>query len=782
MAGFGNIFRRSTDQQPAQGAQAPGMNGRQPSFFRRRTENNNNDLPAYSENDDEDRIPPNITLNVTNIYITAPPEGLGGIAGGPPPLTNGATNRVSTFSGSRRRQIESGDSEDNYNRVDNRSMFAPRPGPSLNNRFEELPATPAKKVTMFTPKRPVVETPEGPSDADAPRPVARVPAAAANMDDSLFSRQEAIGIPKNAFDKGVLILGIDGSAFEVAKLIRFLGPFKKFVIAFVPDMDGNIEETDLLENIHYLPADVGKSRSETFYKEVKDLIDYGKDGFSLVPLESGFFKDWAAQDDLLATFEGNLHFTYVSCAGSISLSNLKSFNEKCRTQGAGFFATEIRGIMGRFFIDYGNNSETHSPVQVKESSELSIEGANAHDGVIAVPDMGSIGEDATYFDIVLADQTILGENIQVQLYPQNLPPPYFAGDLDCASKGVLVVDNAIATKIEAKLTLGEPVLLRFRPRKVIVKHDSIETILEQFKTEVNALVSDPDASRFAKATATTLKKTNEELDSTSHQNKHAPVYAINSFFIGLMGIQLTQFLAKKPPSMKFHNSSQSIPSTQQLHMFDFSALLHVSPSEGLSASVMKEALGSFRVACIGAGALGVEISKNMIPMGLGKRAGKDGFFKVLDNDTIDISNIVRQFTYNADDARGNRKKSQCLATYMNRRYNNAMEGHYGKLGGFGHEILKNAHVYVSAVDNRQARQVLQMLALGKNVPYVDSGTDVLDIQGSVVLKEVAGHTIPDSEIMIRAANNCLVKPPKTRREVADRAIVMIKEMFENKPS
>ncbi|KAJ3003661.1 UNVERIFIED_CONTAM: hypothetical protein HDU68_005575 [Siphonaria sp. JEL0065] len=36
--------------------------------------------------------------------------------------------------------------------------------------------------------------------------------------------------------------------------------------------------------------------------------------------------------------------------------------------------------------------------------------------------------------------------------------------------------------------------------------------------------------------------------------------------------------------------------------------------------------------------------------------------------------------------------------------------------------------------------------------------------------------------MVGAANNCLVKPPKTRREVADRAIVMTKEMFENKPS
>ncbi|KAJ3010302.1 UNVERIFIED_CONTAM: hypothetical protein HDU68_002189, partial [Siphonaria sp. JEL0065] len=102
-----------------------------------------------------------------------------------------------------------------------------------------------------------------------------------DMDDSLFSRQEAIGIAKNAFDKGVLILGIDGPSFEVAKLIRFLGPFKKFVIAYLPDMDGTIDETDFLENIHYLPSDIGKTRSETFYKEVKNLIDYGQDGFSL---------------------------------------------------------------------------------------------------------------------------------------------------------------------------------------------------------------------------------------------------------------------------------------------------------------------------------------------------------------------------------------------------------------------------------------------------------------------------------------------------------------------
>ena len=61
--------------------------------------------------------------------------------------------------------------------------------------------------------------------------------------------------------------------------------------------------------------------------------------------------------------------------------------------------------------------------------------------------------------------------------------------------------------------------------------------------------------------------------------------------------------------------------------------------------------------CVGSGAIGCEILKNWAMMGVGSL--DDGVAYVTDMDTIEISNLNRQFLYRAGDVGGH--KSECAA-------------------------------------------------------------------------------------------------------------------------
>ena len=61
--------------------------------------------------------------------------------------------------------------------------------------------------------------------------------------------------------------------------------------------------------------------------------------------------------------------------------------------------------------------------------------------------------------------------------------------------------------------------------------------------------------------------------------------------------------------------------------------------------------------CVGSGAIGCEILKNWAMMGIGSL--DEGVAYVTDMDTIEISNLNRQFLYRAGDVGGH--KSECAA-------------------------------------------------------------------------------------------------------------------------
>nr|XP_027193630.1 SUMO-activating enzyme subunit 2-like [Dermatophagoides pteronyssinus] len=121
------------------------------------------------------------------------------------------------------------------------------------------------------------------------------------------------------------------------------------------------------------------------------------------------------------------------------------------------------------------------------------------------------------------------------------------------------------------------------------------------------------------------------------------------------------------------------------------------------------------VLVVGAGGLGCEILKNISTFSL-KRIG------IIDIDTIDITNLNRQFFYNADHI-GSHKSKVAAHVLTNFLQNKVKINFYvSTIQDFSEEAFKSFDIIVSALDNVKARSYLSKLCIKYDKPLVEGGS------------------------------------------------------------
>lgn len=132
-----------------------------------------------------------------------------------------------------------------------------------------------------------------------------------------------------------------------------------------------------------------------------------------------------------------------------------------------------------------------------------------------------------------------------------------------------------------------------------------------------------------------------------------------------------------------------------------------------SAEFLDFLLNDCRILVIGAGGLGCELLKDL---------AFSGFLNidVIDMDTIDISNLNRQFLYRHKDV--GRSKAEVAAKFINNRIKGAkVVPHFCKIQDYDSSFYQDFHIVVCGVDSISARRWINGMLISL-LEYNDDGT------------------------------------------------------------
>src|SRR5436190_7643128 len=172
---------------------------------------------------------------------------------------------------------------------------------------------------------------------------------------------------------------------------------------------------------------------------------------------------------------------------------------------------------------------------------------------------------------------------------------------------------------------------------------------------------------------------------------------------------------------------------------------YVQQSLGISLTT---AVKGARVLMVGAGGIGCELLKNLVLTGFGE-------IHIVDLDTIDLSNLNRQFLFRHEHL----KKSKALV-YLPLRLlyvwsliriaqvakeaahkfnpNVKLEAHHANIkdAQFNTEWFKSFKLVFNALDNLDARRHVNKMCLAADVPLIESGTTGFNGQVQVIKKGI----------------------------------------------
>ncbi|KAK2964877.1 putative NEDD8-activating enzyme E1 catalytic subunit [Blattamonas nauphoetae] len=153
----------------------------------------------------------------------------------------------------------------------------------------------------------------------------------------------------------------------------------------------------------------------------------------------------------------------------------------------------------------------------------------------------------------------------------------------------------------------------------------------------------------------------------------------------------------------------------------------------LSPEEIKDYLHTRKILVVGAGGLGCEVLKGLALSGFSD-------IHVIDLDTIDISNLNRQFLFTQEDA--GKTKSEVAAAFVNRRVKGVKVVPYvGNIMDQPLDWYKTFDIVIAGLDNVEARRWLNatLVNLARNdimIPMLDGGSEGLFGQARVIIPQM----------------------------------------------
>jgi len=123
-----------------------------------------------------------------------------------------------------------------------------------------------------------------------------------------------------------------------------------------------------------------------------------------------------------------------------------------------------------------------------------------------------------------------------------------------------------------------------------------------------------------------------------------------------------------------------------------------------------------KVLLVGAGGIGCEVLKNLVLTGFSE-------LEVIDLDTIEVSNLNRQFLFNKESV-GKAKSHVAKTSVLKFNPNVNIMSHFGDIMDtkYGVAFFNKFKLVINALDNKKARSHVNRMCLSCQIPLIESGT------------------------------------------------------------
>ncbi|TPX54813.1 hypothetical protein PhCBS80983_g05729 [Powellomyces hirtus] len=553
---------------------------------------------------------------------------------------------------------------------------------------------------------------------------------ATTIDESLYSRQlyvlghEAM---KKMSNSNVLIIGLKGLGVEIAKNVILAG-----VKSVTLHDDNPVQLTDLASQFFLYKEDIGKPRAKTTAPRVAELNSY-------VPVS-------VLEGEL--TEEKLSHYQVVVCTET-SLEKQLFINEITHKRGAAFVAADTRGLFGYSFNDFGKEF-----VVVDQTGEEPVTGIVASvtrdaEGVVACLEETRHGlEDGDY--VTFTEVVGMPELNGITPRKVEVTGPYTFKIGDTSGFGTYV-SGGLYTQVKMpkilqfkslKDSLANPEFLitdfaKFdRPAQLHVGFQALDRFAADHNGELPRPRNEKDALEVLALARAINDRAAEKAELDEKLIKELAYQARGDLtpMVAVIGGLVAQEVLKAC-SGKFHPIHQylyfdSLESlSKDLKLTEESCKPTGTRYDGQVAvfgSEFQKTIANARYFVVGAGAIGCEMLKNWALMGLG--TGPEGQLYVTDMDSIEKSNLNRQFLFRPGDV--SKLKSECAAAAVERMNPDV----HGKIKAFQERVgTETENLFddtfwegltgvANALDNVEARKYVDRRCVYFHKPLVESGT------------------------------------------------------------
>ncbi|KAI1294860.1 Ubiquitin-like modifier-activating enzyme 1 [Halotydeus destructor] len=584
-----------------------------------------------------------------------------------------------------------------------------------------------------------------------------------DIDEGLYSRQlyvlghEAM---RRMAKSEVLISGLKGLGLEVAKNV-ILGGVKSVTL----HDEGNFEIADLSSHFYASPSDVGRNRAEVSVSKLAELNKTVPVGLHTGQLTNEFISK----------------FSVVVLTES-SLDEQLLLSDYAHDNNIALIVASTKGLFGQVFCDFGSkfvvvDTNGEQPISVMVAS-ITKDSA----GVVTCLDESRHGfEDGDHvtFSEVHGMTELNGcppKKIKV------LGPYTFSIDdttgLSDYVRGGIATQVKMPKTVEFKplresLKAPEFVMSDFakfeRPAQLHLAFQALDHYRRQYSESPKSW-SKTDAEKFVTIVKDLAKAEGGDLELDEKLLQQFSYLArgdINPMQAALGGIVAQELM--KACSGKFSpiyqwfyfDALECLPADEDISEED--AQPTGSRYDGQVAVFGKdfqEKLMNLKYFIVGAGAIGCELLKNFALVGIG--AGSDGKIFVTDMDTIERSNLNRQFLFRDKDI-GSLKSSTAAAAVKAMNPDVNIVAFQDRVGPetekqYNDEFFENLDGIANALDNVEARIYMDRRCVYYRKPLLESGT--LGTKGNVQvvvphLTESYGssHDPPEKSIPICTLKN-----------------------------